>query len=185
MKPNAIALGAALALCVGAATAQTTTSGTTPSGDTAGGAASKQGPATAGPENSGGVLPTAPPLPPSAATPNVDSEVGGSPGFFRPAPDAVLVPPFTPATPGVTPIDRPTNATVGASPSDTSLRDDIAAAIAADPELQGARINVLVRDGVVTLSGTAQDGAQASRARAMAERLAGSSRVSANISSPG
>ena len=185
MKPNAIALCAALALCAGPAHAQATTSGTTPSGNTAGGVQSNQGPATAGPANSAGVIPTAPPVPPSANTPNVDSEVGGSPGFFRPAPDAVLVPPFTPATPGVTPIDRPTNATVGASPSDTNLRDSIAAAIAADPQLQGAQINVLVRDGVVTLSGTAQDSAQASRVRAVAERLAGSASVSADISSPG
>ena len=115
-------------------------------------------------------------------TPPTATEEGGQPGFFRPAPDAVLVPPFSPATPGVTPIDTPTHATVGASPSDTSLRDSIASAIAADPELQGARINVLVRDGVVTLSGTAKDPAQASRVRAMVERMVGNSRVSANIS---
>jgi hypothetical protein len=175
MKPNPTAI-AVLALCASNALAQST--------NTAGAVPSTQRPATAGPASSAGVIPTTPAVqqPPMPAG---DSEVGGSPGFFRPAPEAVVVPPFTPATPGVTPIDTPTNATVGASASDTSLRDNLAAAIAADPALQGAQINVLVQDGVVTLSGTAKDAAQASRARAMAERLVGSSRVSANIASSG
>ena len=183
MKLNRIAM-AALALYAGTALAQATTSGTTPSGNTAGGVSPAQGPVTAGPANSAGVLPTAPPVQ-TPPTPSIDTEVGTPPGFFRPSPDAVVVPPFSPATPGVTPIDTPTNATVGASPSDTALRDNIAAAIAADPELQGARINVLVRDGVVSLGGTAQDRAQAARARAIAERMVGGSRVTASISSAG
>jgi hypothetical protein len=183
MKPKAILL-AVLALCAGTALAQATTSGTTPSGDTAGGASSSQGPATAGPANSAGVIPPVPAVqePP---IPSAGADVAGQPGFFRSSPDAIVVPPFTPATPGVTPMDTPTNATVGASASDTSLRDNLASALSADPALAGARINVLVRDGVVTLSGTAQDRAQAERARALAERMVGSSRVSASISAPG
>jgi hypothetical protein len=111
--------------------------------------------------------------------------LGANEGFFRPAPEAVVVPPFTPATPGVTPIDTRTQATVGSSTADRELRDAVASAIAADPQLQGARINVLVSDGTVTLSGTATDQAQADRARALTERLAGSAQVTASINTPG
>lgn len=102
-------------------------------------------------------------------------------GFFRPAPEAVVVPPFTPATPGATPIDTKTQAPVGSSRADRELRDSVAAAIAADPQMKGARINVLVSDGVVTLTGSARDPAQAERARALTERLAGSAQVTASI----
>jgi hypothetical protein len=110
---------------------------------------------------------------------------GTEPGFFRPAPEAVVVPPFTPATPGVTPLDTKAPPAVGASQSDRGLRDAVAAAIAADPQLQGARINVLVSNGVVTLSGFALDPAQADRARALTERLAGSAQVKAGITTAG
>ena len=90
-----------------------------------------------------------------------------------------------PTTPGVTPMDTPTNATVGSSASDRALRDSVASAITSDPSLQGARINVTVNNGVVTLSGSAKDGTQASRARAVAEGVAGTARVNASISTSG
>ena len=137
-----------------------------------------------------GVPPTVPPVqPPSATgTPNAQPDAAGQaqPGFVAPGPkEAVAIPPFTPATPGVTPMDTPTNATVGAALSDSALRDSVVSAIGADPALQGARINVTVRDGVVTLSGTARDKAQAERARAVVEGVAGSSKVNASISATG
>jgi hypothetical protein len=180
MKPHAI-LFASIALCAGNALAQATA---TPSGETPSGATSIQGPTTAGPAISAGVAPPAPPVQ-ALPTPAVETDIAGQPGFFRPPPESVVVSPFPPATtPGVTPIETPTAATVGASASDRALRDSVAAALAADPELQGAAINVLVRDGVVTLGGTAEDGAQAERAREVTERIAGSSRVSAGISVP-
>ena len=109
---------------------------------------------------------------------------GASAGIAPPAPpagttDTVVVPAITPATPGVMPLE------VGSSPADRTLRDSVAAALTSDPELQGARINVTVSNGVVTLSGSARDLAQANRARAAAERVAGSARVDASISTGG
>jgi osmotically-inducible protein OsmY len=89
------------------------------------------------------------------------------------------------AAPGVVPIEPDITATVGATPSDTTLRDTVVAAIAADSSLQGARINVSVKDGVVSLSGTARDREQAERARAVVENIAGASRVNASISTAG
>jgi hypothetical protein len=181
MRPDRLFIAAASVAVAASALAQGTTRGSAASGNTAGGATAAQGPATAGPANSAGVIPAAPPVQEPMPTPNQ----GANEGFFRPAPDAIVVPPFTPATPGVTPIDTQTNATVGSSTADRELRDALASAIAADPQLQGARINVLVSDGVVTLSGTAVDQAQVERARALAERLAGSAQVTANITAAG
>jgi hypothetical protein len=140
---------------------------------------------TPGAANSAGIAPAVPPVPPPTAAPNpAPAPVpnrGVNEGFFRPSPDAVMAPPFTPATPGVTPIDTG-KPIVGSSTADRELRDAVASAIAGDRLLQGARINVLVSDGAVTLSGTAVDQAQADHARAVTERLAGSGRVVANIS---
>jgi hypothetical protein len=181
MRADRLFIAAASVAVATSALAQGTTSGSVPSGNTAGGAAATPGPAMASPANSAGVIPTVPPVQEPTAAPNQ----GANEGFFRPAPDAIVVPPFTPATPGVTPIDTQTNATVGSSTADRELRDAVASAIAADPQLQGARINVLVSDGVVTLSGTAIDQEQVDRARALAERLAGSAQVTASITAAG
>jgi hypothetical protein len=175
-----------IALTTGLATvalAQGTTSGANPSDSTAGAASATQGPAAAGPANSAGVILPVPPV----QEPAVANSDGSQPGFFRPAPEAVVVPPFPPSTPGVAPppVDTTTNATVGSSPSDRELRDSVATALAEDPKLHGARINVLVSGGAVTLSGTALDQEQADQARAVAERLAGSARVTANIAAGG
>lgn len=150
------------------------------------GAVCAQGPT--GAASSAGVAPPVPPVPPPTAAPNPEPapvpNQGANEGFFRPAPDAVVVPPFTPGTPGVTPIDTG-KPIVGSSTADRDLRDAVASAIAADRLLQGARINVLVSNGAVTLSGTAVDQAQADHARAITGRLAGSAQVVANISTPG
>ena len=99
--------------------------------------------------------------------------------------EAVVVPGFTPTTPGVTPMDTPTNATVGSSASDRALRDSVASTLAADSALQGATLNVTVRNGVVNVTGSARDRTQADRARALAEGAVGVSRVSASISTGG
>jgi len=139
-------------------------------------------PATADPAPKAGVPPTSPPAPAKSA----DAAGQEQPGL--PAPrtsETVVAPPLTPATPGVAPIDTPTKATVGSSPSDSALRDSVMAAIGADPALEGARINVSVRDGVVNLSGTARDQAQAERAHAVVESIAGTARVNARISASG
>jgi hypothetical protein len=193
MRLDRMTLATALALALGAAHAQTTTSGTVPSGNTAGATTTPQGPVTAGPGASAGVPPPAPAAPPVQITPeppppndSAGQAPASQPGFFSPSTaEAVVVPGFTPATPGVMPVDTTTNATVGSSPSDRSLRDAVAAAMTSDPDLEGARINVTVSNGVVSLSGMARDQAQADRARAAAERIAGSARVDASISTGG
>ena len=139
-------------------------------------------PPAAGPGNTAGIAPPAPAVQ-VAPTATIDTDVGGQQqGFFAPSiAEGVVVPGFTPATPGVTPLDSPTNATVGSSPSDRSLRDSISSALADDPALQGARINVTVSNGVVSLTGTARDTSQAARARQVVEGVAGTARVNASI----
>jgi hypothetical protein len=182
MRPNAITLAVALALAAGSAMAQGTSTGSVPSGRTAGGSAVGEGPATSGPANSGGVIPTAPPVKQPNAPALPTDNTAGQPGVLATTPpEAVVVPPFPPSTPGVTPIDSPTKATVGSSPSDREMRDSVAAALAADPGLHGAQINVLVSGGAVTLSGTALNPEQVKRAREVAARVAGSSRVTESI----
>jgi hypothetical protein len=170
MRIDRIALATALSLALGAAYGQNSHSGA-----------------------SAGIAPPAPPAPPVQVTPEPappnDSAGQASatqPGFFASSTtDTVVVPGITPATPGVMPLDTTTNATVGSSASDRTLRDSVAAAITSDPALEGARINVTVSNGVVSLSGSARDTAQADRARAAAERVAGSARVDASISTGG
>jgi hypothetical protein len=181
MRPNRLLIAATCCALSTAVFGQATTDGSVPSGSTTGGVAATQGPVSAGPANTGGVIPVVPPVQEPGAAPNA----GANEGFFRPSPDAVVVPPFSPTTPGVTPIDTRTNATVGSSTADRELRDSVASAIAADPQMQGARVNVLVKDGVVTLSGTASNREQIERARAITERLAGSAQVTASITTPG
>jgi hypothetical protein len=148
-------------------------------------------PASADPASKIGIPPpNAPPgLPPSAPpapTKGPDAAGQEQPGAFAPGTsETVVAPPFTPATPGVTPIDTPTKATVGAAPSDTAMRDSIVAALAADPALQGAKVNVSVHGGVVNLTGTARDPAQVDRVLATVGRIAGPSNVKTNISATG
>jgi hypothetical protein len=153
----------AMALAAPAAFAQATTPDSAPSAATTAGTATKEAP-----------------------IPRVSPDLAGQEGSFRPSPtDAVVVPGFTPTTPGVTPMDTPTNATVGSTPSDRALRDSVAGALAADPALQGATLNVTVRNGVVSVTGSARDRTQADRARALAEGTVGVSRVSTSISTGG
>lgn len=172
----------ALALAGPDALAQATSEGSV-------GSAAGTGGKTGGSATTGGIPPPVPSVqhPSATGTPNPQVDAAGQqPGFSAPrASESVVVPPFTPATPGVAPLDTPTNATVGASPSDSALRDSVVSAIGADPALKGARINVSVHDGVVNLSGTARDKAQADRARAVVERIAGSSKVNARIAASG
>ena len=172
----------ALALAAPAAFAQATT---TPSSATTADAATKESPSTASPGTAAGMPPPAPPVQ-MRPVPSMSTDLAGQEGFFRPSPtEAVVVPGFTPTTPGVTPMDTPTNATVGSSASDRALRDSVASALAADPALQGATLNVTVRNGVVNVTGSARDRAQADRARALAEGTLGVSRVSTSISAGG
>ena len=163
----------------------------------------------AGSANSAGVPPPVPPVPPPTAASNPEPapvpnsiaapvpnpaaaqvqepepppppNLGANEGFFRPAPEAIVVPAFPPGTPGVTPMDTGTSPVVGSSTADRELRDAVASAISSDSQLQGARINVLVSDGAVTLTGTAKDLAQVERARTLAERLAGAAQVISSI----
>jgi len=49
--------------------------------------------------------------------------------------------------------------------ADERLADKVVKALNADPSLKGARVTVLVTQGVVTLSGTAPNGAKADKIR--------------------
>ena len=73
----------------------------------------------------------------------------------------------------------------GASAADTSLALDVAAALAADPKLEGATITVSARDGNVSLSGSALSPEQGVDAENTARRVAGVGRVSGTLSAQG
>ena len=133
------------------------------------------------PAETAGIAPAAPPVQ-VAPTPSVTPDIVGQEGFFRPLPtESAAVPAVTPLTPGLTPMDTRTTATVGSSPTDQALREAIAGALANDPSLQGASINVTVQNGVVNVTGSARDSAQAARARAVAQAAAGSAPINFSI----
>ena len=73
----------------------------------------------------------------------------------------------------------------GATAADTSLALDVAAALAADPKLEGATITVSARDGNVSLSGSAQSPEQGTYAENTARRVAGVGAVSGVFSAQG
>ena len=68
-----------------------------------------------------------------------------------------------------------------AAANDQRLMDEVISALAADPTLKGANVNVTIDNGSVTLSGTAQDSAQAARAKQVAEGVAGLGRVNSSV----
>jgi osmotically-inducible protein OsmY len=76
------------------------------------------------------------------------------------------------------------NATVTGSATgpDQALMASVMSALASDPTLQGANIQVNVSNGNVTLSGNTSDGAQADRARGVAAGIAGDGKVTSSIS---
>ena len=70
----------------------------------------------------------------------------------------------------------------GATGADTALALDVAAALAADPRLEGATITVSARDGNVSLSGSAPSPEQGSYAENTARRVPGVGSVSGTLS---
>jgi hypothetical protein len=68
-----------------------------------------------------------------------------------------------------------------AAASDQRLMDEVVSALAADPTLKGANVNVTIDNGSVTLSGAAHDSAQAERARQVAEGIAGPGKVTSSV----
>jgi large repetitive protein len=72
---------------------------------------------------------------------------------------------------------------VDAAPSseDQALLDAVVNALAADPALRGASLQVAVSAGVVSITGMAQDSSQAEHARNVAASLAGHFRVNTAI----
>ncbi|HSN21730.1 MAG TPA: BON domain-containing protein [Usitatibacter sp.] len=66
-----------------------------------------------------------------------------------------------------------------------ALLDQVVAALVRDPGMQGADIEVRVDSGKVTLDGKAKDSAQADHARQLAGNIAGSGKVTSNLSTPG
>lgn len=70
-----------------------------------------------------------------------------------------------------------TDSASAAAATDQQLLGDVVAALAADPALEGASIDVRVEEGRVTLNGVAKDMAQQQQARAIADRVAGAANV--------
>jgi osmotically-inducible protein OsmY len=68
-----------------------------------------------------------------------------------------------------------------AAASDPRLMDEVVSALAADPTLKGANVNVTIDNGSVTLSGATHDSAQAERARQVAEGIAGQGKVTSSL----
>ena len=69
----------------------------------------------------------------------------------------------------------------GATESDTVLAMDVAAALAADPRLDGATITVAANNGGISLSGSAESSEQASYAEQRAREVAGVRNVSGTL----
>jgi len=113
---------------------------------------------------------------------------GDAPGFFAPSTtlSATVVPGGALLTPDVAAVDT-TGADVGSasSASDRSLLDAVVAALSADAALMGTNLGVTVRDGLVTITGTAATQEQAARASDVATGVAGAGRVSAAITPSG
>jgi osmotically-inducible protein OsmY len=68
---------------------------------------------------------------------------------------------------------------------DQQLLTNVVTALATDPAMAGARIEVQVAEGRVTLSGVALNTAQQEQARAIADRVAGSANVTNRMTTGG
>lgn len=71
--------------------------------------------------------------------------------------------------------------TGAATYSDQQLASDIVAAISADRAMNGTTVTVVVKDGRITLSGSAKDVAQAARAEKLARDVAGARQVEGKL----
>ena len=72
-------------------------------------------------------------------------------------------------------MNMPSNAvhTGAATYDDQQLASDVVAAVSADRAMNGATMTVVVKDGRITLSGSAKDVAQAARAEKIARDITG------------
>ena len=73
----------------------------------------------------------------------------------------------------------------GDNPSDIALADEVAAAIALDPRLDGATVTVVAEDGNVNLTGTADDASQGEIAQQIARNVDGVGVVSGTLDPAG
>jgi osmotically-inducible protein OsmY len=76
----------------------------------------------------------------------------------------------------------------GATPEavgDQQLLSELVTALATDARMTGARINVEVNDGRVTLGGVARDTVQSQQAREIADGVAGSANVTNRLTTGG
>ena len=79
----------------------------------------------------------------------------------------------------------PTDAITPEAMGDRGLLSQVVTALAADPRLAGAQINVQVAEGRVTLGGVVRDMAQSQTARAVADGIAGSANVTNSLTTGG
>ena len=73
----------------------------------------------------------------------------------------------------------------GDNPSDIALADEVAAALALDPRLDGATVTVVAEDGNVSLTGSAEEAAQAGIAQQIARNVEGVETVSGTLEQEG
>lgn len=73
----------------------------------------------------------------------------------------------------------------GGNAVDTALALDVAAALAADPRLEGATITVAANNGAVMLSGSAESPEQSEQAQIVAQKVAGVGSVSGTLAATG
>ena len=208
MKPRILAIAVALAFGAGASIAQTpgTSPGTTatPSAQTSigttapNGTTSSSGMTITSPTGTGPGSVTNTTVSPSTgtfastATPSVNGSatVAATPGanVILNVPGQNTVGTASSIGANVTTVTTDTvtfgpPAPVDAAPSseDQALLDAVVTALAADPALRGASLQVAVSGGVVSITGMAQDSSQADHARNVAASLAGHFRVNTAI----
>lgn len=90
-----------------------------------------------------------------------------------------------PATGSVTEGTTKPRATVGQTVDDAATTAKVKTVMLADPDVKGLQINVDTKDGVVTLSGTVDNPAQAEKAVQIATRAEGVKAVNNNLNTRG
>ncbi|HYC36988.1 MAG TPA: BON domain-containing protein [Usitatibacter sp.] len=102
---------------------------------------------------------------------------------FGPSPPALANYPLTgDVAPTAAPLSGDPIHQGGATPGDTALAADVAAALESDPRLDGATITVAAVNGRVSISGSAQSAEQAAYAEQRAREVAGVLAVSGTLS---
>jgi osmotically-inducible protein OsmY len=82
-------------------------------------------------------------------------------------------------------LSAPTDAITPEARGDQGLLTSLVNALAADPRMDGARVEVQVAEGRVTLGGVVRDAAQSQAARSIADVIAGPANVTNRLTTGG